>query len=172
MFSSLIERLPAAWQAGLIHITYPIYQKFGVQLEMDRVYSELGVGRTSAFDAARLLAGKIETPPGSLKEERKKNRELGKKLRLMSFHNDVLRYLKDAPGSWTQKAEAEERHQFSDEFKAFLLLKKTEYNLEWGEVSEILGIPESTLKKFKHQVEEKNSNDGDGGSPLRDLPDK
>lgn len=153
-----------------MQITYPIYQKFGVRLEMDRVYSELGVARTSAFEAARILAGKLETPPGSLKEERKKNRELDKKLRLTEFHNDVLRYLPDHPGAWVQKAETEERHQFSNEFKVFLLAKKSQYDLEWGEIGKLLGIPESTLKKFKSQAEEKNSGDRNGGSSLRELP--
>lgn len=166
-----IEKLPSAWQAAIALLAQPIVKRIGVDYDMTRVYSELGVGRTSAFDAARLLVGKIKTPPGSLKEERKKNREIDKKLRLISFHNDVLLYLPEHPGSWTQKAEAEDRHQFSDEFKTFLLSKKNEYDLEWGEVSEILGIPESTLKKFKAQVKEKNSNDGDGGGPLHDLPD-
>jgi len=166
-----IEKLPSAWQAAIALLAQPIVKRIGVDYDMSLIYSELGVGRTSAFDAARILTGKIESPPGSLKEERKKNRELDKKLRLSTFHIDVLRYLPEHPGSWTQKAEAEERHQFSDEFKVFLLAKKKEYDLEWGEIGELLGIPESTLKKFKAHVDEKTSGDGDGGSALTRLPE-
>jgi hypothetical protein len=165
-----IEKLPASWQAAIALLAQPIVKRIGVDYDMTRIYSELGVGRTSAFDAARLFIGKIETPPGSLKEERKKNQELDKELRLMKIHIDVLRYLPEHPGSWVERAGAEERHQFSDEFKAFLVLKKNEYDLEWGEIGELLGIPESTLKKFKSQVDEKSSGDG-GGPSVMDLPD-
>ncbi len=168
MLSIFVDRLPAAWKAGLVHITYPLYRRFGVELELERVYAEFGVGRTSALEAARLLSGKLETPSGSVKEERKRNRELEEKLRLSNFHVEVLRYLADHPGAWIQGTE---RHQFTDDFKLFVRAKKHEYDLEWNEIGLLLGIPEETLKKFKHQIEEKNSDDDGGPSTPRDLPE-
>ena len=132
---------------------------------MARVYRELGVGHTSAFESARMLTKKMSTPPDSLNIERQKNRELDRKLRVTKFHNDVLRYHADNPRAWTQ---TEDRHQFTDEFKALLLDLKSEYALEWGEISQVLGIPEETLKKFKHQVNEKDPGDG---PPLESLPE-
>lgn len=167
---SILERMPASWQAAIALLAQPVLKKIGVEYDMNRVYRECGVGRTSAFEAARLFSRAIETPNGKLKEARDKNRELDQTLRLTKFHNDVLRFLPEHPGAWIR---GEERHQFSDEFKIFLLAKKKEYDLEWGEIGQRLDIPEETLKKFKHQVETKGSGDDDdnGGPTLRDLPE-
>lgn len=162
---SFLEKIPASWQAAFVLLARPALKRIGTEVDMARVYRELGVGHTSAFESARMLMKKMSTPPDSLSEERKKNRELDRDLRLTKFHIDVLRYHADNQGAWTQ---SEERHQFTDEFKALLLTKKSEYGLEWGEISQVLGIPEETLKKFKHQVEEK---DPGGGPPRVGLPE-
>lgn len=162
---SFLEKIPASWQAGFVLLARPALKRIGMEVDMARVYRELGVGHTSAFESARMLMKKMSTPPDSLGIERKKNRELDGKLRVTKFHIDVLRYHADHPRAWTQ---SEERHQFTDEFKALLLTKKSEYALEWGEISQVLGIPEETLKKFKHQVNEKDPGDG---PPRIDLPE-
>ena len=161
MLSYFIDKLPASWQAGLVQITHPIYKKFGFNLDIDQVYRDLGVSRSSAYESARLLAFKLETPQGSLKEERKQNKELRHDLNKKSFEADIFRHLQEHPEAWSQG----ERHQLSSEFKVFLLAKKREYNLDWGDISAILGIPEDTLKKFKHQVESKGRDNGDGSPP-------
>ena len=162
---SFLEKMPASWQAAFVLLARPALKRIGTEVDMSRVYRELGVGHTSAFESARMLMKKMSTPPDSLSDERKKNRELDRNLRLTKFHIDVLLYHADNQGAWTQ---SEDRHQFTDEFKAFLLAKKSEYGLEWGEISHVLGIPEETLKKFKHQVEEKDPGDG---PPRVDLPE-
>ena len=158
MLSYFIDKLPASWKAGLMEITYPLYQKFGVRLEMDKVYQEFGVGRTSAYEAARLLVSKMEAPQSSLKEERKRNRELQKSLNKKSFYAEILVYREEQPSCWIKG----ERHQFTDEFKAFVLSKKKEYDLDWTEISELLNIPEDTLKKFKRSGQDDNDDNGPG----------
>jgi hypothetical protein len=162
---SLMDKIPASWQAGFVLLARPVLSRIGIEVDMARVYRELGVGNTSAYESARMLMKKMSTPPSSLSVERKKNRELDRNLRLTKFHIDLLRYHADNPRAWTQ---SEERHHCSDEFKALLLTKKSEYALEWSEISQVLGIPEETLKKFKHQVEEKDPGDG---PPRVDLPE-
>ena len=161
-----MDKIPASWQAGFVVLARPVLSKIGIEVDMARVYRELGVGNASAYDSARILMKKMSSPSDLLSVERKKNQELDRNLRLTKFHNDVLLYHANDPRAWTQ---SEERHQCSDEFKAFLLTKKSEYALEWAEISLVLGIPEETLKKFKHQVEEKGP--GDGGPPRTDLPE-
>lgn len=158
-----LDKIPASWQAGFVLLARPALKRIGIEVEMARIYRELGVGHTSAFESARLLMNKMSTPPDSLSIERKKNRELDRNLRLTKFHIDVLRYHADNPRVWTQ---SEDRHQFTDEFKVLLLTKKLEYDLEWGEISQVLGIPEETLKKFKHQVKEKDPGDGPSSGSL------
>lgn len=162
---SLMDKIPASWQAGIVLLARPVLSRIGIEVEMARVYSELGIGSTSAYESARMLMKKMATPPDSLSAERKKNRDLDRSLRLTKFHVDILRYHADNPRAWTQ---SEERHHCTDEFKALLLTKKSEYALEWGEISQLLGIPEETLKKFKHQVKEKDPGDG---PPRVDLPE-
>jgi hypothetical protein len=162
---SFLEKMPASWQAAFVLLARPTLKRIGIEVDMNRIYRDLGVGHTSAFESARMLTRKMSTPPDSLNAERKKNRELDRSLRLTKFHIDVLRYHADNPRSWTQ---SEERHQFTDEFKCLLLTKKSEYALEWGEISQLLGIPEETLKKFKHQANEKDPGDG---PPREGLPE-
>lgn len=145
-----------------MEITSPLYQKFGVRLEMDKVYQEFGVGRTSVYEAARLLVSKMEAPPSSLKEERKKNRELQKSLNKKSFYLEILVYREEHPSGWIKG----ERHQFTDEFKAFVLAKKKEYDLDWAEISELLNIPEDTLKKFKRSDRPDSDDDRPGSITL------
>ncbi len=168
MLSYFIDKLPCAWKAGLIEISYPLYQKFGVKLEMDKVYQELGVGRTSGYEAARLLAARIDAPNGSLKEERKKVKQLQESLNLKCFEADVFRFVGADPASWRQNAALSERHQFTDEFKIFILEKKKQYDLDWPEISRLLSIPEDTLKKFKRSI---NKKDDDGPSGPFILPE-
>jgi len=163
---SFLEKIPASWQAAFVLLARPALKRIGVEIDMTRVYRELGVGHTSTFESARMLMKKMSTPPDSLSDERKKNRELDRNLRLTKFHVNVLRYHADNPRAWTQ---SEELHHFTDEFKALLLTKKSEYALEWSEISQVLGIPEETLKKFKHQVNEKGPGDGPRGGV--DLPE-
>lgn len=159
MLSYFIDKLPAAWKAGLVEVSYPLYQKYGVRLDMDSVYKDLGVGRTSANEAARMLISKIDMPQGSLKEERQKNKQLQISLNQKSFETDVMRYLRDNPTSCI----AGERHQFTDEFKIYVLKKKKEYDLDWPEISLILAIPEDTLKKFKRVESGSDDNSGPKG---------
>jgi hypothetical protein len=163
----ILEKMPASWQAAIALLAQPVLKRIGVEYDMNRVYSECGVGRTSAFDAARLISRAIEEPR-KFKDERAKNFKLDKELRLTKFHNDVFRFLQEHPDAWMK---GEERHQFSDDFKMHLVLKKKEYDLEWGEIAKTLDIPEETLKKFKHQVESKNPDDEGGGGSLKDLPE-
>lgn len=162
---ALLEKMPASWRAAFVLLARPTLKQIGIEIDMDRIYRDLGVGHSSVFESARMLTRKIAAPPDSLSAERKKNHDLHHSLRLSKFHNDVLRYHADNPRSWTQ---SEERHHFTDEFKAFLLAKKSEYTLEWAEISQLLGIPEETLKKFKHQVNEKGPGDG---LPRETLPE-
>ena len=166
MLSYFIDKLPGAWKAGLIEISYPLYQKFGVTLEMDKIYQELGVGRTSGQEAARLLASRIAMPNGSLKEERKKNKQLQESLNLKCFEADVFRFVGANPSSWRQNVAFAERHQFTDEFKIFILEKKKQYDLDWPEISRLLLIPEDTLKKFKRGITESDSDDQGPSGPL------
>jgi len=167
MLSYFIDKLPAAWKAGLVEVSYPLYQKFGVKLDMEAVYQEFGVGRTSANEAARLLISRIDMPVGSLKEERKKNKQLQRSLNEKSFESDLMRYLRDNPTSCI----AGERHQFTDEFKILVLKKKKEYALDWPEISLILAIPEDTLKKFKRVENDKNNDDPNGPKGSFRLPE-
>ena len=162
---SFLEKIPASWQAAFVLLARPTLKRIGMKVDMEKIYADLGVGSTSAFDSARMLMKKVSTPSDSLSSERKKNRELDRSLRLTKFHIDVLRYHGEHPRAWTKE---QERHQFTDEFKGFLLTKKSEYALEWGEISQALGIPEETLKKFKQQVNEKDPGDG---PPSPSLPD-
>jgi hypothetical protein len=167
MSFSLINKLPASWQAGLVFLVRPILEKHGGHIDENRLLTGLGVGRASAFDSARLLLDRVETPPGSLKEERKKNKQLQNKLNEKCFEIDVVLYQKTHPTCWQSEGV---RHQFSDEFKLFILKKKKEHNLDWPQISQILGIPEDTLRKFKGQVKGKDQ-DGNGSGGLRSLPE-
>lgn len=167
---SFVEKMPASWQAAVVLLARPTLKKIGIEFDMNRIYSDLGVGQTSTFESARLLTKRISIPTNDLLDaEHKKISSLDRELRRSQFHIDVLRYHAKNPRSWTQIALDNERHQFTEDFKIFLVSKKSEYCLEWGEISQLLGIPEETLKKFKQQVEKKDSGDGPGGD--NNLPD-
>jgi hypothetical protein len=157
---SFFDNLPSSWQAGLIVIVDPFLQRRGIKLEMDKVYQELGVAHTSAYESARLLVNRMHTRTPTLKEERKKNNQLQKIINEKSFETDILRYRQENPNCWLQG----ERHQMTAEFKAFVLLKKKEYKLDWPEISRILGVSEDTLKKFKRG--QKDHDQGGGGVSL------
>lgn len=165
MLSYFMDKLPAAWQAGLVQITSPIYQRYGVSLEMEKVYKDLGVSRATAYEMARMLTARLEVQPGSLKDERKKNKQLQNELNKKCFYTDIIEYRFKNPSCWIEG----ERQQFSDDFKRLVLNKKIEYGLDWPEISQILGIPEDTLKKFKGQTKGK---DGSGfGGGMLSLPE-
>lgn len=160
--SSLFENIPASWQAGFALISQPILKRIGIQYDIDAVYKELGVGRTSAYDSARILLKNLNTPQAKIKEERKKNLALQKQLNEKTFLYNISQYRLDHPGCWIQG----DRHQLSDEFKSFLLLQKNECKLDWPDISRLLGIPEDTLKKLKRQQKDDNDN---GKPPLLPL---
>ena len=163
---SFFERLPSSWQAGLIVIVDPFLKKMGVSLEMDKIYQELGVARMTALESARLLVNRMEVRPDGLKEERQKNKQLQEILNGKCFQTDVLIYRQQNPMSWVPGAvPGLERHQFTDEFKVFVLAKKKEYDLDWPAISFILDIPEDTLKKFKRIQNDKSPGGDDGGPP-------
>ena len=161
---SPLEKLPSAWKAAIVLMSEQILKTLKVN-NTEKALKELGVGRSTAYESARLLITKAQTPPGSLKEERKKNKKLQQELNEKSLLVDISNYERNHRGCWIQEGE---RQQFSEGFKIFVIEKKEEYALSWSQVSRLLGIPEDTLRKFKKSLPKR----GGPGSKLKELPDK
>ena len=92
-----MDKIPASWQAGFVVLARPVLSKIGIEVDMARVYRELGVGNASVYDSARILMKKMSSPSDLLSVERKKNQELDRNLRLTKFLNDVLLYHANDP---------------------------------------------------------------------------
>lgn len=159
-----LNEVPKVLQAACLYIGRPVLESMGIKYEMSDVYKKLQVEHVTTLQQVRIVAQALFNKNNS--ESDKKNIELEKKLNKKTFYCAVLEYQNTHPNSWVKS----ERHQMTEGFKELLLSKKEEYGLTWQEVSELLSIPEDTLKKIKRQSSEKNnSNDDDTkGPPLAD----
>lgn len=161
-----LNKVPKVFQAACLYISRPVLEKMGIKYEMQDIYRELQLEPTSVLSQVRQITRNILTEPKV--EVSESERLLKVKLRESLFLNDIFEYQVKHPGCWVK----EERHQMSDGFKTLLLAKKEEHDLEWGDVSRLLGIPEDTLKKVRRQSHKDDNNPrGPGGSPLIAIPD-
>lgn len=158
-----LGEIPRQIQAAGLYIGLPVLKRMGLNIEMRDVCRELQVDHTSILQQVRALFFAKNTenlsPSSSLALE---NKRLHQCLQEQSFLSAVYEYQAKHPGCWS----CVERHQMSDDFKIFLIAKKEEFGLSWGEVSRLTQIPEDTLKKLKGQGGSDKDDDGSGISSL------
>jgi hypothetical protein len=159
-----MKNIPMAWQAAFVLMVRPLLARIGIKVDMGAVYKEAGISQASALQTARIALKKLFTESSSLKKDRLKVNELESKLAEGQFLISVLNFEKKNPGCYDNG----ERAWFSLEFKAFILEKKSEYDLSWEQISRLLDIPVNTLKKFKRS---KSDDDSDPSGPS-ELPEK
>lgn len=160
-----LSEIPKHIQAAGLYIGLPVLKRLGIQLEMKDVCQELGVDHTSILQQVRSIFFTKKVDNQSQIAEVKK---LQQSLREQSFLSAVYEYQSSHPGCWLKV----ERHQLSDDFKVFLISKKEEFELSWGDVSRLTKIPEDTLKKIKGQNNDKNDEEPGPSSLPEQVVDK
>jgi DNA replication protein DnaD len=161
-----MSKIPMAWQAAFVVMVRPLLNRIGVKVDMEAVYKETGISQSTALQTARMVFKKMFSERSSTKNEELKVKELEDKLAEGQFLISVLDFKNKNPGCYDKG----DRFWFSLEFKAFVLEKKSEYELSWDQISRILDIPVDTLKKFKRSKSDDDGGDNDSGSS--ELPGK
>ncbi len=143
---------PADLQGAMGIILKSTLRKMGISLNICELCKVLGIGRTTAYEARDKIDDLLSAEPESKERVRELEAERDKeqtKNRESDFIKSALRFQLDHPDCFI----GGKSPYYSDAYKLFILEQKSKFQLTFGKIYELIGIPENTLKKFP-QVKE------------------
>lgn len=151
------------YQAGMGIILQSTLNNMGIKLKINEFCSELGVGRTTAYDAKNELIAKITNNF----REQERITDLENRIRSLKTQNsgkdfiiEIYKYEHEHPACFIDGAS----RFYSVEFKQYILQLKDKYGFTFEKIDKLIQIPVNTLKKFNTSVESSLNN------PPEELP--
>jgi len=145
-------QFPAAWQAALALMLRKVFQDMGFEFTANDLCEQLGVGRTTAYNARAEIIDRLKSIPhagNQIAELKKELDDKNARLKDQEFLGEVYKYRLDNPKCIYEL----KRQHYTEEFKRFILDLKKEYGFTNEKVSKLLDIPVDTLKKYLKAVE-------------------
>jgi len=140
-----VEEAPASWQAGFWIMARSWFDRYPAELSLEEVCRRVGIGRSSAYAAqAEISRRLLGRPPRAGSEP------VCRGCRAKDFEIEVLRYERDHPGC---RGSGDVRLHFTPGYKECVEEARSRHGITILRASEILSIPEDTLKKFSRVIQ-------------------